>query len=430
MPLVSAIDAQALRRFGGDAGEGLAHEAFERCQQGFDLCREGVDRQAALRRVLMLQQLRGAPRQALREVGQARPEIGRDAGGIGVEHQAPEVLALRGVEIAEGFDKAGKQVGLGHQQIDRKGEIELAAQLVQARRDRCRLAREFCAAVQQVRHADADDHAIDRLHRPVPAQQRQELLPFPGVGCGVAVLCGVASRGVDEDGVLAEPPVAVTRAAGTRERVAPEPLGERKAQTRMQQRRGLAAPGRTDDQVPGQLLHLSPALPPALRPLRLDALPQHRERLAETLAQLGAGIAGFEALQQALVAPPGQQHPQPARAEQQERGQRQQGDAGAHVVEGMPGAEGEQRCCEPQQGACCAEVHGALREAGRRLHSGNRTISTRRSGLPPVASTRASTASRASPSCGRRTSAAPRAHSIAWCQAEGVRAVGGSLPSV
>ena len=138
--------AQALRRFGGNAGEGLAHETFEGREQGFELCREGVDRQAALRRAFMLQRVGAAPRQALREVGQARPEIGRDAGDIGVEHHAPELLALRGVEIAEGFDKAGKQVGLGHQQIDRKGEIELAAQFVQARRDRGRLAREFRAA--------------------------------------------------------------------------------------------------------------------------------------------------------------------------------------------------------------------------------------------------------------------------------------------
>src|SRR6185369_6648805 len=109
----------------------------------------------------------------------------------------------------------------------------------------------------------------------------------------------------------AEPPVALARAADAGERVAPEPFGERKAQARMQQRRGLAAPRRADDQVPGQLLHLPPVLPPAAGTLGLDALPQHRERLAETLAQFRAGIARFEAFQQALVAPARQQPLQP-----------------------------------------------------------------------------------------------------------------------
>ena len=52
VPLVSAIATQALRRFGGDAGEGLAHECLQRREQRLDLRREGVDRQAALRRVL------------------------------------------------------------------------------------------------------------------------------------------------------------------------------------------------------------------------------------------------------------------------------------------------------------------------------------------------------------------------------------------
>src|SRR6185369_17398623 len=83
---------------------------------------------------------------------------------------------------------------------------------------------------------------------------------------------------VDQDGVVAEPPVAVARPADAAQAFLPEALLQGKAQPRVLQRGGLAGAGRPDDHVPGK--------PGEGRSAPLAArLLEHGERLGEALAQ-------------------------------------------------------------------------------------------------------------------------------------------------
>src|SRR5207237_10855321 len=66
------------------------------------------------------------------------------------------------------------------------------------------------------------------------------------------LLCRVAPGRVEEHRLVGEPPVAVAGAADTADRLATEPIREREAQARIDQRGRLAGPGRADEDVPRQ----------------------------------------------------------------------------------------------------------------------------------------------------------------------------------
>ena len=61
-----------------------------------------------------------------------------------------------------------------------------------------------------------------------------------------------AAGGVEHDGFVGQPPVAVARAAEALDRAPPPPRRVRELQARVAQRRALAGAGRADDRVPGQ----------------------------------------------------------------------------------------------------------------------------------------------------------------------------------
>ena len=135
-----------------------------------------------------------------------------------------------------------------------------------------------------------DDHAVDRPARPVLAQQCRKPGHAACVGFGVAVLRGVAAGGVEQHGVVGEPPVAVARAADAADRLLAELLGERKAQARVDQRRRLARARRADEHVPRQLVQVcgevsqrTCRLPTLAGPSRA-ARAQRLHRLLEALA--------------------------------------------------------------------------------------------------------------------------------------------------
>ena len=108
----------------------------------------------------------------------------------------------------------------------------------------------------QVFEADRDQHAVDRLARPVLLQQVEEREPALLVGLGVEILRRVAAGGVDQHRVLGEPPVAVARAADAGDRRRRCAARQRKLQPGIHQRGGLAGAGRADQQVPGQIVEI------------------------------------------------------------------------------------------------------------------------------------------------------------------------------
>ncbi len=113
----------------------------------------------------------------------------------------------------------------------------------------------------QVLDRDADQHAVDRLARPIFGQHLEEAQPaFRGrVGFLDIVLGGVLARGVDQHRFLGEPPVAVARTACARDRLGPAWTGQREFQARVDQRRRLARTRRSDDDVPGQIIEIRAA---------------------------------------------------------------------------------------------------------------------------------------------------------------------------
>ena len=68
------------------------------------------------------------------------------------------------------------------------------------------------------------------------------------------ILRRVASGGVDQHGLVGEPPVAGACSANAGHRLGVTRTGKRKIQARIDQRRRLACAGRADDDVPGDLI--------------------------------------------------------------------------------------------------------------------------------------------------------------------------------
>ncbi len=112
---------------------------------------------------------------------------------------------------------------------------------------------------QQIGDRDGDDDAVDRLARPVAAQEIEKGEPASAVGLGVGILRRVAPGGVDQQSLVGEPPVAIARAADARHRLRAAADGERKAQARIDERRGLARARRADDEIPRQIVERRPA---------------------------------------------------------------------------------------------------------------------------------------------------------------------------
>lgn len=223
------------------------------------------------------------------------------------------------------------------------------------------------AAAQQLLHAERHQHAVDGLASAEAPQQVQEARPCGTVLCRVAFLRGVAAGGVQQHGLVGEPPVAVARAADATDRRLAELGGQRKVEARVDQRRGLARTRRADDEVPGQLVDVAPRQAPEPPLLRLSEtrLAQDIDRLLEALLEFGhlflagaglgsggirrpdAGQAAQQACVHLLGTPPTDEQAQEPDAEQ--RGD----DPAAHrlAFEGLIGLDIDQRTDEPDQQA-------------------------------------------------------------------------------
>src|SRR2546430_1530972 len=140
-------------------------------------------------------------------------------------------------------------------------------------------------ASEKVRDADRQKHAVDRRARPVLAQKTQKAFPLGLVQSLIALLCRIAPRGVEKDGFVGEPPIAVARAANASNGRLPELIRKRKFETRIHERSRLSRAGCSDEYIPGHLIDV-------------PAVEQSEEALASTIdtALLEGCKRGVEAL--------------------------------------------------------------------------------------------------------------------------------------
>jgi len=378
-----AVDGRAFLRAAGEvdaaqargfvqraaAAEDGFEVAAEQALQAAELLREGKDDRALERVALGLHALDEALAQALLQRRELAAEVGHDLltrlGGER-EGEAEDLVALLLAHGAEGLVEAGQQVALGDHHVDRHLHAQALLQLLHAPAH----ARGLLLALvgrqgQQVLHAHRQQHAVDGAARARTAQQVEEGVPGGRVGLLVGVLRRVAAGGVDEDGLVAEPPFAVARAAHAAHAGLAELVGEREVQTRVQQRRRLARTRRADEDIPGQLVERAAAAEQAL--LGARRLLQQADGLAEALLQhglllgRGRGAAAHALDELGVDAAPAHQRPrEPQAAQQPDDGQHDPArEAG---VQRPVLAEGDQRADPPDQGRDDQQAEHAQRD--------------------------------------------------------------------
>ena len=206
------------------------------------------------------------------------------------KRDAPHLLPAFQRQVVEVFGEPRHEVRLGHHHIDGQLHAQLAIQLGQTASRRVDVRLQAGGSLHQILRADREQDAVQRAPAAVLPQQRQELEPAGAVGRRVRVLGEIAARGVEEDRLVGEPPVAVARAADALQRIAAGFLFERKVQAGVDERRRLSRTGCADDRVPRQVVEAVPAAPLRLERADgfLEPLPQ-RDGVGTRLL-LGGGL--------------------------------------------------------------------------------------------------------------------------------------------
>ncbi len=269
--------------------EHVLEESVGDLLQRAELLGKGVDQVAPLRVALVLQALHQPVVQALLQQLEFGDEVLDHAFRIGgVVHRqgrAPNLGPFLLTQIVEEFDKAGDQVGLGEQHVNREANAEMFVQLLHPLFDGQRLGRALVLALlHQVGQADGDEGAVDGPAAAMFLEQVQKAAPSRPVHFLVAVLGGVAAGGIQQDPLVGEPPVAIAGAAHAAHLAG----AQRKVQAGVDQRGGFAGAGRADDDVPGQLVQILTASGPAAQP----GFPEHRQRFVEPLPEGGDFLGG------------------------------------------------------------------------------------------------------------------------------------------
>ena len=126
---------------------------------------------------------------------------------------SPDLRSRLAAHVRAVLGKAGDEIAFGDHDIQRKAQPECFVQLLDAGTDFTRvLGTLFGGLREQVRDAQRDDRAIERLAWPEPFQQGEKTGPCRCIYLLVAALRGVPARSVEQHGFVSEPPVAV---AGT-----------------------------------------------------------------------------------------------------------------------------------------------------------------------------------------------------------------------
>ena len=200
------------------------------------------------------------------------------------EGHAPDLRPSFLRQVVEVLHEAGNQIALGHHHVHRQLDVQLLVDLVQPPARRLDVDFPPARALRhEVVRADRQDDAVQRPASPVLLEQGQEFRPAGGVGLGVGILGRVATGGVEKDGFVGEPPIAIARAADAAQRPFSHALLERKLQPRIEQGRRLPGARGADDDVPRQVIQAVTAAAPRLL--------ERRDPGFESLAQLN----GFRA---------------------------------------------------------------------------------------------------------------------------------------
>ena len=221
------------------------------------------------------------------------------------ERDAPYLIAPLAVEIVEEFAEARDQIRLGEQRINRNANAQASLELLDASPDRRGMGRSFGRGrVGDVAECDRHDDAVQGLARPRPAQQIEERIPARAIDGGVGILGGIAAGGIDQHGVLGEPPVAKPGAADARHGALAHLGGQREFQAAVQQRRRLAGARRPDDGVPGLLVEVAARAPRFLQQGqgRGHPLPERRRFLSGAVIGLLGSLLGHAAFELPLAA--------------------------------------------------------------------------------------------------------------------------------
>ena len=148
---------------------------------------------------------------------------------------------------ARQLDKTIHQIDFGHGDVDRCVHAELVDDLIERAAELSGVLLHVAhASAEQARRRDGDDDAIDGHARARTAHKAQKRAPL----AAVSGLFGarVAARGVEQDGFVGEPEVAVACRSRRRE---PRELGG-ELEARFVKQRTLAASRLANHQVPGQ----------------------------------------------------------------------------------------------------------------------------------------------------------------------------------
>src|SRR5262249_12040314 len=151
-------------------------------------------------------------------------------------------------QLSEGLDEAGEEVALGEEEVDGEDALEVGHHLVDALADPLTEGRRaLLVEVDEVAHVHRDEQAVERTAGPVLRQHVEEAEPL----VAVVVLGGVAAGGVEDDGLVGEPPFAVP---GTGDALHPAAAGGEvgELKTGLAEGSALAGSRRSDDQVPGK----------------------------------------------------------------------------------------------------------------------------------------------------------------------------------
>ena len=197
------------------------------------------------------------------DLGEALGQPARNLGiAAGIERQgdAHDLLAHCAVQIVHRLVETRDQIGLGDDEIDRQAQAKGTLQFLQSAADALhQIVAPVLLVIEKLFGADRHEHAVDRLARAIAAQQIEKAAPGRGIGGAVAVLAGEAAGGVEQHGILGEPPVAVAGATNTLDGICAHLLSDREFQPGIAQQRGLASAGRSDQHIPGHGINIAGA---------------------------------------------------------------------------------------------------------------------------------------------------------------------------
>ena len=215
----------------------VGHQISQALLQGGELSRELDDGEAGLYPPFLIHALPGSLLEDLTQLVEMTTEHLDPFIDSGQERQgeAPDLAALLVAQVAECLHESGHQVALGDQEVHRQHHIQAPHHLVDAFAQGLSQGGYLVAVALQIHHAYRNQDSVHRLSGPALAKQAEEREPF----LKVIFLCGPASGRVQDDGVVAQPPVAV---AGPTHTPHASALGVWKWHARVSQRRGLASP--------------------------------------------------------------------------------------------------------------------------------------------------------------------------------------------